>query len=90
MPEDVDSAFLLPGQAPAPGSARDFVHLSLQQHPIEEWTGRTVTFRRVPAGHSTVIASTRDKDRIHREELDVPTEGTLSLDVRPVWVPLAR
>ncbi|WP_375756997.1 carboxypeptidase regulatory-like domain-containing protein [Corallococcus exercitus] len=90
LPEDVDSAFLLPGQALAPGSARDFVHLGLQQHPLEEWTGTSVTFRRVPAGHYTVIASNRDKDRIHREELDVPAEGTLSRDVRPVWIPLAR
>ncbi|MBN8469209.1 carboxypeptidase regulatory-like domain-containing protein [Corallococcus exiguus] len=90
LPEDVDTAFLLSGQAPAPDSARAFEHLSLQQYPGEEWTGTSVTFRRVPAGHYTVIAGNRGKDRIHREELDVPAEGTLSRDVKPVWMPLAR
>ncbi|MBN8228696.1 hypothetical protein JYK02_14375 [Corallococcus macrosporus] len=90
LPEDVDRVFLLPGQPSAPGSAGDFVHLGLQQHPLEEWTGTSVTFRRVPSGHYTVIASNRDRNRVHREELDVPAEGTLSRDVRPAWVPLAR
>ncbi|WP_158625796.1 carboxypeptidase regulatory-like domain-containing protein [Corallococcus carmarthensis] len=90
LPEDVDTAFLLPGQAPAPDSARAFEHLSLQQHPQEQWTGTSITFRRVPAGHYTVIVANRDKDRIHREELDVPAEGTLSHDVKPVWMPLVR
>ncbi|RKH72552.1 carboxypeptidase regulatory-like domain-containing protein [Corallococcus aberystwythensis] len=90
LPEDVDRAFLLPGQAPAPDSARAFTHLGLQQHPGEERTGASVTFRRVPPGHYTVIVSHRDQDRFHREELDVPAEGTLSRDVKPVWIPLAR
>ncbi|WP_338273972.1 carboxypeptidase regulatory-like domain-containing protein [Corallococcus caeni] len=90
LTEDVDSVVLLPGQPSAPASARDLDLLGLQRRPLEEWTGRSVTFRRVAAGHYTVLASTRDKDRLHREELDVPAEGALSLDVRPVWLPLAR
>ncbi|AFE04122.1 hypothetical protein COCOR_01519 [Corallococcus coralloides DSM 2259] len=89
LPPEVDLALLLPGQAPFPDSPRAFEHLRLQQHPVAEWTGPSVTFRRVPKGHYTVIASTRDKDRIHREELDVPAEGTLSRDVKPVWRLLA-
>ncbi|MFB1481275.1 hypothetical protein [Corallococcus sp. RDP092CA] len=91
---DVDlgtvTPLLLPGQTPAPDSPGALEHLRLQQHPVEEWTRASVTFRRVPAGHYTVIASTRDQDRIHREELDVPEEGALSRDVKPVWRPLAR
>ncbi|RKH42798.1 hypothetical protein D7Y23_30580 [Corallococcus sp. AB050B] len=90
LPPDADIALLLPGQAPLPDSSKLFDHLRFQQHPFEEWTRASVTFRRVPAGHYTVLVSTRDKDRIHREELDVPAEGTLSRDVKPVWSPLAR
>lgn len=90
LPPDVDTALLLPGQTPVPDSPGALEHLRLQQHPVEEWTRASVTFRRVRAGHYTVIASTRDQDRIHREELDVPEEGALSRDVKPVWRPLAR
>ncbi|MBN8469208.1 carboxypeptidase regulatory-like domain-containing protein [Corallococcus exiguus] len=90
LPEDVGTAYLLSGRAPTPNSSMDFHHLLMQQHPLTEWTGTSVTFRRVPAGHYTVIAGNRGKDRIHREELDVPAEGTVSADVKPVWMPLAR
>ncbi|WP_223643081.1 carboxypeptidase-like regulatory domain-containing protein [Corallococcus sp. EGB] len=90
LPEDVDDAFLLPGQAPIPDSARALVPLRLQQHPVEEWAGTSITFRHVPAGHYTVIALTRDKDRIHREELDVPADGTVFRDVKPAWMPFTR
>ncbi|WP_158627461.1 carboxypeptidase-like regulatory domain-containing protein [Corallococcus sp. AB038B] len=90
LPEDVDTAFLLSGRAPTPNNSRAFKHLIHQGHPLTEWSGTSVTFRRVPAGHYTVIAGNRDKDRIHREELDVPAEGTVSQDVKPVWMPLAR
>ncbi|NRD55168.1 carboxypeptidase-like regulatory domain-containing protein [Corallococcus exiguus] len=90
LPEDVDTAFLLSGRAPTPNNSRAFNHLIHQGHPLTEWAGTSVTFRRVPAGHYTVIAGNRDQDRIHREELDVPAEGTVSRDVKPVWMPLAR
>lgn len=90
LPDDVDTAFLLSGQVPAPGHVRAFEHLRLQQHPVEKWRGSVVVFSRVPAGHYTLIAGTRGKDRFHREELDVPAEGTRILEVKPVWNPLAR
>ncbi|RKI03011.1 carboxypeptidase regulatory-like domain-containing protein [Corallococcus sp. AB030] len=90
LPEDVDTAFLLSGRAPTPNNSRAFDYLIHQQHPLTEWTGTSVTFRRVPAGHYTVIAGNRGQERIHREELDVPAEGTVSRDVKPVWMPLAR
>ncbi|RKG82226.1 hypothetical protein D7W82_26965 [Corallococcus sp. CA049B] len=90
LPEDVDTAFLLSGQAPLPDSRMDFHHLFMRQHPVQEWTGMSVTFRRVPAGHYTVLARNREGDRIHREELDVPAGGSVSHDVKPVWRPFAR
>jgi protocatechuate 3,4-dioxygenase beta subunit len=88
FPQDVDTAFLLAGPVPPPDSGRTLERMRYQQHPLEEWTGTSVTYRRVPAGRYTLIVSTRDRDRLHREELDVPAEGTLSRDVRPVWSPL--
>ncbi|RKH63545.1 carboxypeptidase-like regulatory domain-containing protein [Corallococcus llansteffanensis] len=90
MTEDVHTALLLPGQVPAPGSSKAFDFLASRQHPQVEWTGLSMRFSHVPAGHYTLLAVNRAKDGVHREELDVPAEGTLSRDVRPVWTPLAR
>ncbi|RKH40572.1 carboxypeptidase-like regulatory domain-containing protein [Corallococcus sicarius] len=90
MTEDVGTVFLLPGQVPTPGNAKAFNDLEPLQHPGGRWAGLSMKFRRVPAGHYTVQAVSRAEDRIHREELDVPAQGTLSRDVRPVWTPLAR
>ncbi|TSC33981.1 collagen binding domain-containing protein [Corallococcus sp. Z5C101001] len=90
LPEDADTALLMPGQVPAPGDVGALEHLRLQQHPVEEWRGTAAVFSRVPAGHYTLIVGTRGKDRFHREELDVPAEGTRILEVKPVWTPLAR
>ncbi|RKH08896.1 carboxypeptidase regulatory-like domain-containing protein [Corallococcus sp. CA053C] len=90
MTEDVHTALLLPGQVPAPGSSKAFDVLTSRQHPQVEWTGLSMRFSRVPAGHYTLLAVNRAREGVHREELDVPTEGTLSRDVRPVWTPLAR
>ena len=90
MTEDVHTALLLPGQVPAPGSSKAFDFLISRQHPQVEWTGLSLRFSRVPAGHYTLLAVNRAKEGVHREELDVPAESTLSLDVRPVWTPLAR
>ena len=90
MTEDVHTALLLPGQEPAPASSKAFDFLTSRQHPEVEWTGLSLRFRRVPAGHYTLLLMNRAKEGVHREELDVPAEGTLSHDVRPVWTPLAR
>ncbi|RKH08895.1 hypothetical protein D7V97_18165 [Corallococcus sp. CA053C] len=89
MTEDVDTVLLIPGQVPAPGNARDFGRMGFLEHPGGRWFGLSMRFSRVPAGHYTLLAMNRAEDRIHREELDVPAEGTLSRDVRPMWTPLA-
>ncbi|RYZ39430.1 MAG: carboxypeptidase regulatory-like domain-containing protein [Myxococcaceae bacterium] len=86
---DIDTVFLLPGQVPLPTSAKSIERLEFLQHPFKQWEGLSLLYNRVPAGHYTLFGMNRAKDRIHREELDVPAEGTPSRDVRPVWSPLA-
>ncbi|RKH09102.1 hypothetical protein D7X74_30220 [Corallococcus sp. CA047B] len=85
---DIDTVLLLPGQVPLPTSAKAAERLEILQHPFKQWEGLSLLYRRVPAGHYTLLGLNRAKDRIHREELDVPAEGTPSHDVRPVWSPL--
>ncbi|CAM4123486.1 carboxypeptidase regulatory-like domain-containing protein [Corallococcus sp. ZKHCc1 1396] len=86
---DFDTVLLLPGQVPMPTSAEAAERLEILQHPFKQWEGLSLTYRRVPAGHYTLFGMNRARDRIHREELDVPAEGSPSHDVRPVWSPLA-
>ncbi|MCY1030952.1 carboxypeptidase regulatory-like domain-containing protein [Corallococcus sp. BB11-1] len=86
---DIDTVLLLPGRVPLPTSAKAAERLEILQHPFKQWEGLSVLYRRVPAGHYTLLGLNRAKDRIHREELDVPAEGAPSHDVRPVWRPLA-
>ncbi|MCY1043826.1 hypothetical protein OV208_21075 [Corallococcus sp. bb12-1] len=86
---DIEPLLLLPGQVPKPTSAKDFERLRLLPHPHRQWDGLSLIYRRVPAGHYTLLGVNRAKELIHREELDVPAEGSPSHDVRPVWSPLA-
>ncbi|MCY1043825.1 carboxypeptidase-like regulatory domain-containing protein [Corallococcus sp. bb12-1] len=86
---DIDTVLLIPGQVPLPTSAKAAERLEIRQHPFKKWEGLSLIYRGVPAGHYTLLGLNRAKDRIHREELDVPAEGTPSHDVRPVWSPLA-
>lgn len=52
--------------------------------PVREGVRR---FSRVPAGHYTLFAMRRDEDvtAVHREELEIPSEGEVSFSLLPQW-----
>ncbi|RKH31786.1 carboxypeptidase regulatory-like domain-containing protein [Corallococcus sp. CA031C] len=91
LAEDVLKALLIPGSEPWPEDVMASRRLAARSHPQERLAQLPVTlrFERVPAGHYTLFAIDRATERIHREELELPAEGTVSLEVRPAWRPLA-
>ncbi|RKH07037.1 carboxypeptidase-like regulatory domain-containing protein [Corallococcus carmarthensis] len=91
LEDDILEAFLIPGSEPWPEDDMASRRLEARGHPQERLAQLPVTLRfdRVPAGHYTLFAIHRARDRIHREELELPAEGAVSLEVRPVWRPLA-
>ncbi|NRD52245.1 carboxypeptidase-like regulatory domain-containing protein [Corallococcus exiguus] len=91
LADDVLTAHLIPGAEPWPEDDMASWRLEARGHPQERLARLPVTLRfdRVPAGHYTLFAIHRARDRIHREELELPAEGAVSLEVRPAWRPLA-
>ncbi|WP_164010970.1 MSCRAMM family protein [Pyxidicoccus trucidator] len=76
---------LFSGSAPPPTRLEDvgslFAHSLTVEQPEDE-----ATFRQVPPGRATVFVLHPDSPtRVHREELDIPTGGTLSRELSPVW-----
>ncbi|WP_164010971.1 MSCRAMM family protein [Pyxidicoccus trucidator] len=76
---------LFPGSVPAPARRDDVERLHVQSFTAEQRRDEA-TFRHVPPGRATVFFLHPDGDtRFHREELDIPTGGTLSRELSPVW-----
>ncbi|RKG86141.1 carboxypeptidase-like regulatory domain-containing protein [Corallococcus terminator] len=90
MADDIDFALLIPGPVPFPESLQATGLLQKQSHPMQWRDGppKVATFQHLPGGRYTLFAMGRNGDRLHREELEVPTVGEHSRDVRAVWRPL--
>ncbi|MCY1043824.1 carboxypeptidase-like regulatory domain-containing protein [Corallococcus sp. bb12-1] len=91
LADDVLKAHLIPGSEPWPEDVMASRRLGARGHPQERLARLPVTLRfdRAPAGHYTLFAFDRAGERIHREELELPAEGTVSVELRPAWRPLA-
>ncbi|OJT17711.1 hypothetical protein BO221_44970 [Archangium sp. Cb G35] len=87
VPERNLEVHLIPGNMPLMGP-RDGLFLKLGSGLM----GKTVregvqSFPRLPAGNYTLFAMRRGEDstEVHREELELPTEGEVSFTLLPVW-----
>ncbi|MCP3099319.1 carboxypeptidase regulatory-like domain-containing protein [Myxococcus sp. K15C18031901] len=90
------SCSVVPGDVPTPRTATELIVLNrtvaipLDQAPTQPWGHFTMS---LPAGRYTVfvvgIVVGSGDEMLHRQVLDVPREGALSLTVEPVWQPLA-
>ncbi|MCY1019262.1 carboxypeptidase regulatory-like domain-containing protein [Pyxidicoccus sp. MSG2] len=79
------SVMLLPGSVPPPSSSEDLERLSAHSIDVEQ-RGDEATFQQVPQGVATVlIVQSGDSPRFHSEELVIPSGGTLSRNLSPVW-----
>jgi hypothetical protein len=79
------AVMLFPGSAPPPTRLEDVGSLFAQSLTVEQPEDEA-TFRQVPPGRATVFVLHPDSPtRVHREELDIPTGGTLSRELSPVW-----
>jgi hypothetical protein len=93
--EDVRSVWLRPGGAPRITGGQDLeqtlggsLHASREGELDERWV-----LHRVPPGRATLLVVS-DLDGVggppfHFEELDIPSEGTVTREVRPLWRELA-
>jgi hypothetical protein len=83
------SVMLLPGSVPPPSSSEDLERLSSYSIDVEQ-RGDEATFQQVPQGAATVlIVQSGDSPRFHIEELVIPSGGTLTRNLSPVWRALA-
>ena len=90
--EEVAEVILVPGTQPLPGArGRTHEHFAFGHRAEADREGR-FRLRMMPAGHYTLFA-VRDWDalalEVHREEVDVPPQETVSFAVRPRWQVLA-
>ncbi|MCY1030955.1 hypothetical protein OV207_05755 [Corallococcus sp. BB11-1] len=90
MAGDIDFALLIPGPVPFPESLQAAAWLHPKSHPMQWRDGppRVATFEHLPGGRYTLFAVDREGNQLHREELEAPTAGEHSRDVRVVWRPL--
>ncbi|WNG47050.1 carboxypeptidase regulatory-like domain-containing protein [Archangium minus] len=87
VPDRNIEVHLLPGSLPSMGPKNGLyskLESGFMGRPVREGVRR---FSRVPAGHYTLFAMRRDEDvtAVHREELEVPSEGELSFSLLPQW-----
>ena len=85
--DSVGFSILFPGVAPPPRLFRDFPPVEARAFPYEGELPGTVTYRNLPPGRATLFLVERALQAFHREELDLPAEGTVVREVTPVWQP---
>ncbi|MFP2907755.1 carboxypeptidase regulatory-like domain-containing protein [Pyxidicoccus sp. 3LFB2] len=79
------TVMLLPGSVPVPSSFEDLGRLSSYFLDGKQ-RGNEATFQQVPQGAATAfIVPSDDPTRFHREELDIPSRGTVTRNLSPVW-----
>jgi hypothetical protein len=83
----VGFSVLFPGVAPPPRLFRDFVSVEARAFPYEGVLPAPVTYRNLPPGRVTLFLVERSLQGYHREELDLPAEGTVVREVTPGWTP---
>ncbi|WP_146209887.1 carboxypeptidase-like regulatory domain-containing protein [Vitiosangium sp. GDMCC 1.1324] len=91
VPERNLEVHLFPGSLPLMGPKQGLYTKIVGSYigkPVREGV---VRFSRVPAGHYTLFAMRRDEDvtSVHREELEIPSEGELSFSLLPQWTQYA-
>ena len=85
--DSVGFAILYPGVAPAPRLFLEFPPVEARSFPYEGVLPGDVTFRNLPPGRATLFLVERSLQGFHREELDLPAEGTVTRELTPAWRP---
>ncbi|HEX8700548.1 MAG TPA: carboxypeptidase-like regulatory domain-containing protein [Myxococcaceae bacterium] len=86
--EPVDELLLVPGQPPWPGTWEQLWSTFVVARRSRTDREQRVSFHKVPSGRYTLFA-VRDWHEpgleLHREEVEIPSRGTVTLDIQPLW-----